>query len=265
MKTKARFNNIIAASSIAACTVLATPAASAHTSYGGTVRDLGTVTNASITPYFKTISTVQTATSDYGWAAGTEAAFGDAHHITAYRFTLTDDWSLATIRIDHDAARGDGLQSFMPGFSLYSGLLHTSGGSDYDTAPITVAYLDSLGGPEKRGAFNALGVMKIGNAAGVSFDDLSTLTYVGNAADGDSTNFGSAPGIQGDGEADGSVQASFWLPAGDYSLLVGGANLSGTDTAGKYGINATLSVIPEPSCTLLAGLSSIALLRRRRA
>ena len=90
----------------------------AHTNYGGTVRDLGTVVDASVSPYFKTINTVQTVTSDFGWAAGTDSAFGDAHHIRAYRFTLTD-WSLASIRFEI-AARGDGAQTFFPGFSLYS-------------------------------------------------------------------------------------------------------------------------------------------------
>jgi hypothetical protein len=93
---------------------------------------------------------------------------------------------------------------------------------------------------------------------------LSTLTYVGNAADGTSTNFGSAPGIDGDGIADGTVQKSFWLPAGDYSLIIGGGNVSGTDSAGSYGINASLSVIPEPSSAILAGLSTCGMLIRRR-
>ncbi len=229
--------------------------AEAHTSYGGTARDLGTVTNAAVTPYFKTINTVQTVTSDFGWAAGTGVSYGDAHHIRAYRFKLTD-WSLANIRIEV-AVRGDGAQVFLPGFSLYSGLLHTSGGSDYDTAPVTLAYLDSLGG--KNGAFNALGVMKIGNDAGL----LSTLNYVGNAADGTSANFGSAARIHGDGLADGVVEGTFWLPAGDYSVLVGGANLAGMDSTGRYGINATLSAIPETSSVALAVLGSVILMRRR--
>lgn len=264
MKTKTHSIHSITVSTIAACAALAAGSANAHTSYG-TARDFGTVSNASVTPFFKTINTVQTVTSDFGWAAGTEAAFGDAHDIKAYRFALTD-WSMATIRIDV-APRGSGTQTFLPGFSIYSGLLHTTGGSDYDTAQVTKDYLESLGEPQpRRGAFNALGLMKMGNDAGVTFDDLSVLTYVGNAADGTSANFGTAPLINGDGAADGSVTASFWLPAGDYSLLVGGANLSGTDGTGTYGINATLAVIPEPSGFLMLGLASLGCaFRRRRA
>ena len=75
-------------------TLIAAPTTSAHTTYGGTSRNLGTnvetapgsgvfvpsaITGASAaTPYFKTI-TNQTVASDYGWVAGTSPAYGDAH------------------------------------------------------------------------------------------------------------------------------------------------------------------------------------------
>lgn len=242
--------------------------ASAHTTYGTVARDLGpsvgstpgVITGATVdTPYFKTINN-QTVTGNYGWAHGTEAAFGDAHDIKAFRFTLAEaGW--ATIQAT-TAARGTGLAGLLPAFSLYSGLLHTSGGSDYDTAPVTLAYLATLGAPQpRRGAFDALNTWKIGNDAG----DLSTLTYVGNAADGTSANFGSAAGINGDGLADGTVSGSWWLPAGDYTLIVGGGDLNGTDT-GTFGVDVSLTVIPEPSSALLGALAGIGLvLRRKRA
>lgn len=244
-----------------------TQAASAHTNYGGTVRDLGPAANSipgTITgfsagaPYFKSI-TNQTVTSNIGWVAGTEAAFGDAHLVKAYRFTLAEAGAV-TITTSV-AVRGSGTAGFLPGFSLYSGLLHTVGGSDYDTSLATQAYLATLGDPQpRRGAFDALATWKIGNDAG----NLSTLTYVGNAADGTSANFGFAAGIEGDGNADGTVTGSWWLPAGDYSLFVGGADLSGTDTVGTYGIDVSLSVIPEPSSLILSGIAAAGLMARRR-
>ena len=130
---------------------------------------------------------------------------------------------------------------------------------------ITLSYLATLGGTQpKNGAFNALDTWKIGNDEGTTFADLSTLTYLGNAADGTSSNFGGAAGANGDGLADGAVQQSFWLPAGDYTLVIGGADVSGSDLTGTYGINASLAVIPEPSAALLAGLAAIGLLVRRR-
>jgi PEP-CTERM motif len=258
------------------------PEVNAHTSYSGTVRDLGPVTGSSsgsisgfnpTAPYFKTINTAQTVTSNFGWAHGTDADFGDAHHIKAYRFTLAEaGW--ATISVASNTSRGTGTVPFMPAFSLYTGLLHTSGGSDYDTAGITTAYLATLGSPQPReGAFYALGDWKMGNDASLpdglgnyNFSELSSLTYVTNAADGTAANYGSAAGIQGDGLADGTVTAGMWLLPGTYSLMVGGADINGTDALGSYGIDVSLSVIPEPSSFMMAAISGLAIaFRRRRA
>ncbi len=257
------------------------PSLQAHTSYGGTARDLGPVTGSvsgsisgfnPLSPYFKTINTAQTVTSNFGWANATDADFGDAHHIKAYRFTLAEaGW--ATISVAANASRGTGTVPFMPAFSLYTGLLHTSGGSDYDTSGITLAYLATLGNPQPReGAFNALGDWKMGNDASLpdafgnyNFSELSSLTYVANAADGTSTNYGSAPGIHGDGLANGFVTRSLWLTPGTYSLMVGGADIGGSDVSGTYGIDVSLSVIPEPSSMALTGFAGLLLLRRRRA
>jgi hypothetical protein len=266
-------------------TLITAPVSSAHTTYGGTARNLGTnvesapgsgvfvpgaITGASVvTPYFKTI-TNQTVTSDFGWVAGTSPAYGDAHHIRAFRFTLAEA-GLTTINVAADAARGTALGlPIMPAFSLYSGLLST-GSPDYDTAGITLAWLQTLGSPQPRnGALNSLGDWKIGNDASVpdglgnyDFNELSSLTYIGNAADGTSANFGSAAGINGDGVADNSVQQSFWLPAGDYTVIVGGAEIAGSNSL-TFGINTSLTVIPEPSGALLLGISCLGLAVRRR-
>ena len=265
--------------------ILAPQAASAHTTYGGTARNLGpnveTAPDSGVfvpgaisgataaAPYYKTI-TNQTVTSNFGWAAGTQPVYGDAHHIKAFRFTLAEA-GLATIQVSADAARGTaaGL-AILPAFSLFSGLLST-GSADYDTAGITLAYLQTLGNPQPRlGALNSLGDWKIGNDASVAdglgnyeFNELSSLVYIGNVADGSSADFGSAAGIQGDGIADGRVRASFWLPAGGYSLILGGARISGSDLR-SFGVQASLSVIPEPSALLLAAVSACGLFVRRR-
>jgi hypothetical protein len=286
MKQKTITSQSIATLSFVALSLLIARPASAHTTYGGVARNLGpdveTVPGSGVfnlpgvisgataaTPYFKTI-TNQVVTSDHGWASGTHPEYGDAHHIRAFRFTLAEaGW--ATISVQAAPSRGTaGPVPIMPAFSIYSGLLST-GSADYDTALITLAYLQTLGAPQPRaGALNSLGDWKMGNDASLpdllgnyDFSELSSLTYIGNAADGTSANFGSAAGINGDGLSDGFVQSSFALPAGDYSIIIGGADINGSNGL-TFGIDASLSVIPEPSSTLLIGIFGIGFALRRR-
>jgi hypothetical protein len=241
-----------------------------ETAPGSGVFNPGVITGATpLAPYLKTINN-QTVTSDHGWASGTNPQFGDAHHIRAMRFTLAEaGW--ATISVTAAPSRGTaGPVPIIPAFSLYSGLLST-GSADYDTALITQAYLLTLGPPQPRaGALNSLGDWKMGNDASVpdgfgnyDFNELSSLTYIGNVADGTSANFGSAAGINGDGVSDGFVRSSFALPAGDYTVIIGGADINGSSGL-TFGFDATLSVIPEPSGILLAGVSVFGLVLCRR-
>ena len=266
---------------LAALSILASRSVSAHTTYGGTVRDLGPVTGSvsgaisgttPASPYFKSINT-QTVTGNFGWAAGTEELLGNAHDIKAYRFSLAET-GYVTIDVA-GVSGGTGAARFFPAFSIYSGLFHTGSKADYDTATVTTDYLATLGGTQpKRGAFAAMHDWKMGNdpVYNISGDpssgvltpaSLSPLTYFGNAADGTSSNYGNANGINGDGLADGLVTGSFWLPVGEYSLIIGGASLAGADS-GSYRINAALTVIPEVSSALLVGLSGLGLVLRRR-
>jgi hypothetical protein len=102
---------------------------------------------------------------------------------------------------------------------------------------------------------------------------LAYFTYIGNAADGTSTNYGSAAGIFGDGTADGYLTATFTgLAAGNYSLWVGGANYelqlaeTGPNTFPTYGVTVTAALVPEPSTgsLLVGGGAILAMLRRRK-
>lgn len=246
--------------------IAAASPASAHTNYGGFARNLGPgtttgtvadpITGFSVSsPYFKSITVANIAT-DSGWAHGTLPEFGDAHHIRAFRFTLAEA-GFATIRAEAVSS------GFLPGFTLYSGLLDLSNGSPADGEVGTVAYLESLGAPQPRaGALNSLGYVEMYSAAGVK----SALDYFGHAADGNSGNFGSASGISGDGTADGIVEYSSYLLAGDYTIFLGGANINGTSLATNLSSSLSLTVIPEPSGILLLGISGLGLaLRRRRA
>ena len=226
--------------------LLALASASAHVSYNG--RNFGTFSGLSAESV--TISN-QTVPSNFGWADGTDADFGHSHQLRPFRFTL-ESTALITISV---TSTGDGL---LPAFSIYAGLAHISPSpADYDDSEISLAYIASLGGTYE-GAFNALGDFKMGNDAGTTFADLSTFLFKGYAADGTSANFGPAPGVIGDGLADGYVSGTFELGAGDYTIFIGGANYAGQspipDTA-NYPINATVSsqAIPEPATVMILG------------
>jgi hypothetical protein len=221
------------------------------------------------TPSTRTI-TGQT-TKAFGWAAGTDDDFARQDDQRYLRFTLDAPMTITISITATDPAH------FLPAFSLYAGLGHglaTPSFLDYDGAAITQQYLQSLGGTQpKAGAFDALHTWKIANDPATSFADLATLTYVGHAADGTSANFGLAAGINGDGVTDGFVTGTFSLAAGEYTLVVGGANyfLQGSNSSlpnydnTNYAFTAVVSNVPEPSAAglLAAGVAALGLLRQR--
>ena len=253
---------------LVACTALAIAGtkALAHVGYSG--RDFGNLMYNS-DGSGKTV----TISSGFGWADATDADWGDSHRGRFFRFTLSGSGD-----VQITAQRNDLLGTFLPAFSLYSGLGQLSpeqGGHDgselsIDNRPV---------GTE--GSLRALGNWSIGNddtyntggpTSGVLYAArLAYFTYIGHAADGNFANFGNAAGIVGDGTPDGFVTATFsGLAAGDYSLFVGGANyvLQNTEAATypTYGVNVTVGLVPEPSASslLLGSAALLGLLRRRR-
>ncbi|MEQ1861408.1 MAG: choice-of-anchor tandem repeat NxxGxxAF-containing protein [Chthoniobacteraceae bacterium] len=183
-----------------------------------------------------------------GWADATDEDWGDSHKGRYFRFTLLTA-ARVTIKVEASDDGGTKLGTLIPAFSLYSGLAHLSpAGADHDSSAISVAYLDSVPGTQE-GVLRTLTNFDIGNDDAVAPYDFETqlthFIYVGHAADGTSANFGTAPGIQGDGVQDGIVEKSFELPAGEYTLFVGGADYSLVD-AGTYGAKVSVSVGPNP-------------------
>jgi hypothetical protein len=250
--------------------------AEGHISYNG--RDFSTFQPDTVAKSVTIIN--QTVTGSYGWADGTDSDFADAHKTRAFRFTL-ENAGYVTITTTASTNGGSKLGTLLPAFSFYYGLAHISPAAlDHDLSNISQAYLLTQG-IDKEGAFVALDHWKIGNdtsqadaSGNYNFNELSAFTYLGNAADGTSENYGFASGIHGDNLADGTVTSTFFAPVpGDYSLMIGGALYSGQTAGplgapdtGSYGITTTISVIPEPSCYLLLGFSGLgATLRRRRA
>ena len=175
--------------------------AEAHISYSG--RDFGTVTTGS------TISG-QAVSSSFGWADATDSNWGDSHRTRGYRFTLSAPTSVTITAQRQNLAVGTvtgqqtgGHDVLLPGFSLYSGLSHTTSPLAHDSSTLSVewlrqqfgtsgvaeAYTDAnanavwdpgeaftdtngngvldsanLGGSGKEGSFNALGDWSIGNS-----------------------------------------------------------------------------------------------------
>ena len=256
----------------------------AHISYTG--RDFGT------DPLSVTVSS-QAASSAFGWADATDADWGDSHRGRLFRFKLTTP---ASIMIS--VTRGGSAGTFLPGFSLFSGLAQRAnnegvqqGGTfrtealAHDGAALSIQSLvdqfgsgngSGLGDSGKEGSFRALDNWSIGNdptyvtsgdaTSGILIEArLAYFTYIGHAADGTSANYGNAAGINGDGVADGSVTATFNdLAAGDYSFFVGGANYNAqlTETGPTYptyAFTATVQTVPEPSTWALLALGGATL------
>lgn len=227
-----------------AASVVSLTTASAHVSY--TNRNFGSFSGSDNKAV---LISNQGITSASGWADATDDDWGDSHHGRHFRFTLL---TAATVTINVEAwdDGGSKLGTLRPGVSIYSGLLHVPPASpDHDTAAVTAAYLATQPAPAKQGALRTLANWDMGNDDATEPYDfqaqLSHLTYIGHAVDGTSANYGSAPGIVGDGVLDGTVEKSFDLPAGEYHIFVGGADLSIQDTA-IYGAKVTVSVGPDP-------------------
>ena len=264
-----------------ACTVLAIAGnkALAHISY--TDRNFSTLMyNPDGSGKTVTIAT-QTISSGFGWADATDTDWGDSHRGRFFRFTLsgTGDVQITTQR----NLLGTGTTgTLLPALSLYSGLGQLSpeqGG--HDSADFSIA--NRPVGTE--GSISALGNWSIGNdptyntagdpTSGILYTSrLAYFTYIGNAADGTSVNYGTVPGIFGDGSADGYVTAIFnGLVAGEYSLWVGGANYAlqstetGPTTFPTYGVTVSATLVPEPSTgsLILSGAAILTLFRRHRS
>jgi hypothetical protein len=244
--------------------------ASAHISY--TNRDLGT-----FSPGNETKSSMKTGTisSTFGWAYSTDEDLGDSHRNRAFRFTLLNPGQVMI-----SVQRTGVANILLPALTVYSGLSHLPPDLlAHDSSTMWQNYLVSLGDTQtKQGAFNALGNWVISNddvyntpgdsLSGIAVPaSLRSFVYQGNAADGTSANFGSAAGINGDGVADGYVTGAFNLPAGDFTIMVGGAEYVTTPPVGpytSYAADVTLSVIPEPSSAMIGIGALLAMVCRRK-
>ena len=231
--------------------LLAGAGAQAHISYTG--RNFGTFsgqTNATVA------ITNQNVTGNYGWADSADGILGDTHRGRAFRFRL-ENRALVTLTVAaNPAATTNSLGALTPAFSIYSGLAGlapfppsqttNAASADHDGSPSSVAWrigwvqqnIDTNATDETPtdGSWHALGDWKIGGDGDLpgDFAQLSSFTYRGSAA---STVSG------------GSVSGTFALPAGDYTLFVGGNDLA-NKTAGTalspHGIAATFTVTPPP-------------------
>lgn len=243
----------ILACAVSGLLTLASLPASAHVSYSG--RNLGTYADAGGSMMISN----QTVSSNFGWADGLDADFGDSHRLRAFRFTLTEATTVTFTAEAYAAATPVSLGGLLPGFSIYSGLAHIAPfQADHDGAAATVAYLASLPGVPKEGAFRAMNDWQMTNDAG---DPFSVFTYMGSAFDAD---------------LNGMASGSFTLAAGDYSVFVGGVNyvaqIGAMAPYPNYGLRVTLNVaavpapVPEPEtwAMLLAGLGLVGWAARRR-
>ena len=260
--------------------------ASAHIGYTG--RNFGTleVGGAAVVIGNQTIS------SSFGWADATDTDWGDSHRGRFFRFTLNSTASvIITVSRNHlgNQTVGNGTaNSFLPAVSVYSGLAQGTVTANQTTLNGTVTRTEALAhdssalsvssrGNGTEGSFRALANWSIGNdptyiTAGNADSGiliparLASFTYIGHAADGTALNYGNATNIEGDGNADGFLTATFLdLPPGDYSFFVGGADYAAQEvqvgTYPTYGVFVSAQAIaatpaPASNATPAAAVNS---------
>jgi hypothetical protein len=236
----------------------------------------------------------QRVTSAYGWADAADADWGDSHRGRFMKFSLSApaDVTLKVWRQDDVAYTSAGqsltaLNDLIPAFSLYSGLAVGAAheGSDHPGFLAahpgyipTAQYFDGVHVGPAEGAWRATHDFVMGNTSWEVAPGLwsfSQLTYIGHALDGAAVDVSGDRVLDfiGDGAADGSVQRTFRLGPGEYSLVVGGTcyacqftEPTGTLLAQRgYAASLTLAPVPEPGTWVLmaAGLGLLAAGARR--
>ncbi len=253
MKTKlfVRSANKLASGviTLAAC-LLTANIAQAHLTYGNgspQPRDFGVYSG--LTNAVRAI-TNQTCTANYGWADAADGILGDSHKGRAFRFRLENPALIGVTLAANSNATPTSLAGFTPAFTVYAGLAAiapfpgTQTDSDHDGSEASVAWRiywvqqnlnpSATNTVPTEGCWNSVADFKIGGLGDPTndFSQLTTLIYKGSAA---ST------------VSNGMVSGSFALPAGDYTILVGGNDITskgvGLDNAG-FGISLTLTVTP---------------------
>lgn len=236
---------------LAAC-LLVGQVADAHIGYTG--RNLGAYsgqTNGTMT------ITNQTVTGNYGWADAADGILGDTHRGRAFRFHL-DNTALVSLTVSANPTTN--LLVLTPAFSIYSGLAGiapyppsqttNASSADHDGSAAGAAWrtwwvqqnLNPLATDPSPtdGSWNALGDWKIGGDGDLpgDFAQLSSFIYQGSAA----ATIGAT-----------NVSGSFLLPAGDYTIYIGGNDLA-NKTSGTaltaHGLAVTLSVAPTPALSI---------------
>lgn len=223
----------------------------AHLTYTG--RDFGAFngqTNGAVT------ITNAVVTGNYGWADAADGILGDSHHGRAFRFHLDGPAFVSLSVSANPTATATSIGGLIPAFSIYAGLAAVApfaptqttnaASADHDGTAASLAWrtwwvqqnIDPTATDEgpTDGCWNAVGDFKIGGDGDLAgdFAQLSTLTYKCSAAATMGAN---------------SVKGSFALPAGDYTIIIGGndpANKTAGTGTSPHGIAATLSVAPTP-------------------
>lgn len=252
------------------------PSAFAHISYSG--RNFGALVIGGPAVSI----TNQAISSAFGWADAADADWGDSHRGRFFRLTLTNTASVRISAQRNNAGTG-ATNTFLPGLALFSGLGQASitnvDGVFYESvfrleqAGHESAALSVTSRPAgTEGSFRTRWDWSVGNddtyvtngnpASGILIPArLAYFTYVGQVADGTSNNYGTAAGLLGDGLADGAVTATFdHLPAGEYSLFVGGANYAAQiaepgPTFPTYGVNVSVQANALPAYQ--AGIAAV--------
>jgi hypothetical protein len=189
---------------------------------------------------------------------------GDSHKGRAFRLHLDSTLTVTFSAMAKANATASSIGGLLPGFSVYKGLASVAPhaapqtSADYDYSVASQAWRTSWAQANVGAAFdlgatqgnwNALGDWQTG---GDNDNALSSFMYVGSAYDSD---------------MDGDASTTLRLGPGDYTVYVGGAEITNKGTANavrSYGLSLNVSAVPEPQTWLLMLLGAPLLARRLR-